>query len=56
MKWQMVVNGMSAASVARSLNKQKVSGKRGGEMARKCRKKDRGQYIPFREEQFPNTF
>lgn len=30
MKWQMDVNGMSAASVARSLNKQKVSGKRGG--------------------------
>ena len=30
MRWQMDVNGMSASSVARSLNKLGVSGKRGG--------------------------
>ena len=31
MGWQMDVNGMSASSVARSLNKQGIRGKRGGE-------------------------
>ena len=31
MKWQMDVNGMSASSVARSLNKHGIRGKRGGE-------------------------
>ena len=31
MVWQMVKNGMSASSVARSLNKQGIRGKRGGE-------------------------
>jgi hypothetical protein len=30
MVWQIDTNGMSAASVARSLNKQGITGKRGG--------------------------
>jgi hypothetical protein len=30
MKWQIDVNGMTISSVARSLNKQGVKGKRGG--------------------------
>ena len=30
MKWQMKVNGLSAAAVARALNRQGVKGKRGG--------------------------
>jgi site-specific DNA recombinase len=30
MKWQIDTNGMSAASVARSLNRQGIKGKRGG--------------------------
>jgi len=30
MKWQMDVNGLSAAAVARALNRRGVKGKRGG--------------------------